>query len=177
MDKDGDGTTDVTLVKNGDEWKYIFTVADDKATYYGWEENVPAGYEVIGSGTRAKPAVTSTTKYSHTPNISDDGVKNGNYANNLNLNDVVSIPGADKLHVTLTYGGESASYDYVCAWEGSQPTYTASNNNGSAISVNGTRSLAVAAVRRLSLMCLAILLRLDIGPTEAAAEMDMDIMQ
>ena len=139
MDKDGDGTTDVTLVKNGDEWKYIFTVADDKATYYGWEENVPAGYEVIGSGTRAKPAVTSTTKYSHTPNISDDGVKNGNYANNLNLNDVVSIPGADKLHVTLTYGGESASYDYVCAWEGSQPTYTASNNNGSAISVNGTK--------------------------------------
>ena len=139
MDKDGDGTTDVTLVQNGDEWKYIFTVADDKATYYGWEENVPAGYEVIGSGTRAKPAVTSTTKYSHTPNISDDGVKNGNYANNLNLNDVVSIPGADKLHVTLTYGGESASYDYVCAWEGSQPTYTASNNNGSAISVNGTK--------------------------------------
>lgn len=139
MDKDGDGTTDVTLVEDGDEWKYIFTVADDKATYYGWEENVPDGYEVVGSGTRAKPAVTSTTKYSHTPNISDDGVKNGDYANNLNLNDVVSIPGADKLHVTLTYGGESASYDYVCAWEGSQPTYTASNNNGSAISVNGTK--------------------------------------
>lgn len=139
MDKDGDGTTDVTLVEDGDEWKYIFTVADDKATYYGWEENVPAGYEVVGSGTRAKPAVTSTTKYSHTPNISDDGVKNGNYANNLNLNDVVSIPGSDKLHVTLTYGGESASYDYVCAWEGSRPTYTASNNNGSAISVNGTK--------------------------------------
>ena len=22
MDKDGDGTTDVTLVKNGDEWKF-----------------------------------------------------------------------------------------------------------------------------------------------------------
>lgn len=139
MDKDGDGTTDVSLVKNGNEWQYSFTVADDKATYYGWEENVPSGYEVIGAGTRANPAVNTMTKYSHTPNISDDGVKNGNYANNLNLNDVVNIPGASKLHVALTYAGESANYDYVCAWVGSQPGYTASSNSGSAISVNGTR--------------------------------------
>lgn len=138
MDKDGDGTTDVSLVKNGNEWQYSFTVADDKA-YYGWEENVPSGYEVIGAGTRANPAVNTMTKYSHTPNISDDGVKNGNYANNLNLNDVVNIPGASKLHVALTYAGESANYDYVCAWVGSQPGYTASSNSGSAISVNGTR--------------------------------------
>ena len=47
MDKDGDGTTDVALVKNGNEWQYVFTVADDKATYYGWEENVPSGYAFI----------------------------------------------------------------------------------------------------------------------------------
>ena len=139
MDKDGDGTTDVSLVKNGNEWQYSFTVADDKATYYGWEENVPDGYEVVGAGTRANPAVNTMTKYSHTPNISDDGVKNGNYANNLNLNDVVNIPGASKLHVALTYAGESANYDYVCAWTGSQPGYTASSNSSSAISVNGTK--------------------------------------
>lgn len=139
MDKDGDGTTDVSLVKNGNEWQYSFTVADDKATYYGWEENVPDGYEVVGAGTRANPAVNMMTKYSHTPNISDDGVKSGNYANNLNLNDVVNIPGASKLHVTLTYAGESASYDYVCAWTGSQPGYAASSNYSSAISVNGTK--------------------------------------
>lgn len=139
MDKDGDGTTDVSLVKNGNEWQYSFTVADDKATYYGWEENVPDGYEVVGAGTRANPAVNTMTKYSHTPNISDDVVKNGNYANNLNLNDVVNIPGASKLHVALTYAGESANYDYVCAWVGSQPGYTASSNSDSAISVNGTK--------------------------------------
>lgn len=139
MDKDGDGTTDVALVKNGNEWQYVFTVADDKATYYGWEENVPSGYEVIGAGTRANPAVNAMTKYSHTPNISDDGTQSGNYANNLNLNDVVNIPGASSLHVVLTYAGESAKYDYVCAWAGSNPSYTASNNSSSAISVNGTR--------------------------------------
>lgn len=139
MDKDGDGTTDVALVKNGNEWQYVFTVADDKATYYGWEENVPSGYEVIGAGTRANPAVNAMTKYSHTPNISDDGAQSGNYANNLNLNDVVNIPGASRLHVVLTYAGESANYDYVCAWAGSNPSYTASNNSSSAISVNGTQ--------------------------------------
>ena len=34
MDKDGDGKTDVTLIKEGDEWRYIFNVADDSAMYY-----------------------------------------------------------------------------------------------------------------------------------------------
>lgn len=139
MDKDGDGTTDVALVKNGNEWQYVFTVADDKATYYGWEENVPEGYEVVGRGTRANPAVSKMEQYSHTPNVSDDGTQNGNYANNLNLNEVVTLPDADKVHVKLTYGGESASYDYVCVWKGAQPNYTASNNSSSAISVNGTK--------------------------------------
>lgn len=139
MDKDGDGTTDITLIKNDNEWQYIFTVADDKATYYAWEEDVPEGYEVVGKGTRANPAVNNQTKYSHTPNVSDDGTQSGNYANNLNLNDVVTLYGADKLHVVLKYAGESASYDYVCAWQGSQPGYTASNNYSSAISVNGTQ--------------------------------------
>ena len=137
MDKDGDGVTDVVLVKNGNEWQYTFTVADDKATYYVWEEEIPDGYEVAGSGTRANPAVNTTKKYSHTPNVGDDGVQNGNYANSLNLNDVVNIPGASSLHVTLTYAGESANYDWVCAWKGSQPGYTASSNYSSAISVNG----------------------------------------
>ena len=139
MDKDGDGMTDITLIKNDNKWQYVFTVADDKATYYAWEENVPEGYEVVGKGTRANPAVNNQTKYSHTPNVSDDGTQSGNYANNLNLNDVVTLDGADKLHVVLKYAGESASYDYVCAWQGSQPGYTASNNYSSAISINGTQ--------------------------------------
>ena len=82
------------------------------------------------------------TKYSHTPNVDDHGNKKGNYTNNLNLhgNDyVVNIPGAPTLHVKLTYGGESVSYDWVCAWTGNHPDYTASNNSSSAISVDGTQ--------------------------------------
>lgn len=140
MDTDGDEKIDVTLVKKGDQWEYLFQTKDPDAQYYGWEESVPEGYKVVGKGERKDPATNRkvTSKYSHTPNISDDGVQSGNYANNLNLNDVVTIPGATKLHVKLTYGGESASYDWVCMWEGNHPDYTASNNYSRAVSINGT---------------------------------------
>ena len=140
MDTDNDEKTDVTLVKKGDQWEYLFQTKDPDAQYYGWEESVPEGYKVVGKGERKDPATNKkeTSKYSHTPNISDDGVQSGNYANNLNLNEVVTIPGATKLHVILTYGGESASYDWVCIWEGAHPDYTASNNYGTAVRINGT---------------------------------------
>ena len=134
MDKNDDGKTDVTLVKKGDQWEYLFQTQDPDATYYGWEESVPDGYKVVGKGERKDPATNSSpTKYSHTLNISNDGVQSGNYANNLNLNDVITIPGATKLHVKITYGGESERYDWVCMWEGNHPDYTAYNNWGSSV--------------------------------------------
>lgn len=136
MDTNGDGEIDVTLVKKGDQWEYLFQTEDPDATYYGWEESVPDGYKVVGKGERKNPAKTPK-RCSHTPNISDDGVQSGNYANNLNLNNVVTIPGATKLHVKLTYGGESASYDWVCMWEGNHPEYTAGDYS-TAVSINGT---------------------------------------
>lgn len=139
MDKDGDGE-DVTLVKKGDQWEYLFQTADPDATYYGWEESVPDGYKVVGKGERKDPVINSSPiQYSHTPNISDDGVQSGNYANNSNLNDVITIPGATKLHVKLKYGGESARYDWVCMWEGNHPDYTADSNYNTAVSINGTK--------------------------------------
>lgn len=140
MDTDDDEKPDVTLVKKGDQWEYLFQTADPDAQYYGWEESVPEGYKVVGKGERKDPASNKnvTSKYSHTPNISDDGVQSGNYANNLILNDVVTIPGATKLHVKLTYGGESPRYDWVCMWEGNHPDYTAINNYNTAVRINGT---------------------------------------
>lgn len=145
MDKDNDGKTDVTLVKKGDQWEYLFRTEDPDAQYYGWEESVPAGYKVVGKGERKDPATNKkvTSKYSHTPNISDDGKQSGNYADNSNLNDVITIPGATKLHVKLTYGGESAMYgrlyDWVCMWEGNHPEYTADNDYDTAVSINDTK--------------------------------------
>ncbi len=55
LNADGEAD-DITLVKNGDEWEYLFTVQDDTADYYGWEDAVPTGYEVDGKGERANPA-------------------------------------------------------------------------------------------------------------------------
>lgn len=139
-DTDSDGKIDVTLVKKGDQWEYLFQTADPDATYYGWEESVPDGYKVVGKGERKDPVINSSPiQYSHTPNISDDGVQSGNYANNSNLNDVITIPGATKLHVKLKYGGESARYDWVCMWEGNHPDYTADSNYNTAVSINGTK--------------------------------------
>lgn len=138
-DTNGDGEIDVTLVKKGDQWEYLFQTADPDATYYGWEESVPDGYKVVGKGERKDPVINSSPiQYSHTPNISDDGVRSGNYADNSNLNDVVTIPGATKLHVKLTYGGE-AGCDWVCMWEGAHPDYTAYSDRNTAVSINGTK--------------------------------------
>lgn len=133
-----------TVVKNGDQWEYSFKVADDAAEYYGWEQEVPKGYKVEGQGTRKDPAKSEyvsmgVKKYSHTPNISDEGVQNGDYANNLKTNDVVTVPGAKKLHIELTYGGESSRYDWVSMWEGSHPDYTAVANSDSGIEINRTK--------------------------------------
>ena len=138
MDTDGNEKIDVTLVKKGDQWEYLFQTKDPDAQYYGWEESVPEGYKVVGKGERKDPASNKkvTSKYSHTPNISDDGVQSGNYANRLDLNDVVTIPGATRLHVELTYGGDR--YDWVCMWKGNHPDYTANRYN-TAVSINGKK--------------------------------------
>lgn len=135
MDTDSDGEVDVTLVKKGDQWEYLFQTEDPDAQYYGWEESVQEGYKVVGKGERKDPAIRGALiQYSHTPNISDDGVKSDDYANNLNLNDVVTIPGATKLHVKLTYGGESDYYDWVCMWEGDvSKTHTAEKDYNSSV--------------------------------------------
>ena len=73
-------------------------------------------------------ALGTITKYSHTSNVDDTGVQNGNYANNLDMNDVVTIPGASTLTVDIYYNGESVSYDWLSVWAGNYPNYTASSN-------------------------------------------------
>ena len=71
------------------------------------------------------------TKHSSTPNVAEDGTQNGNYANSLAKTDVVSIPGAKSLKVKIVYGGESANYDWACAWEGDHAGYTAKSDYSS----------------------------------------------
>ena len=61
----------------------------------------------------------SNPSYSHTSNINDDGTQIGTtkYDNNLATKDVVTIPGASSLHVTITYGTEN-NYDMLYVFRG-----------------------------------------------------------
>ena len=87
-----------------------------------------------------------TVKYSHTQNINDSGTMTSNYGNNWgNANitgtdrgntsqaHVVTIPGAEKLHVRITFSGESTSWDWACMWKGKYPNYTAYNDCSSSL--------------------------------------------
>lgn len=71
-------------------------------------------------------------KYSHTDNVDDTGKQNGNYGNNEKKTEVVTIPGADHLTVTVTYGSEGVDFDYVSIFSGSHPDYTAASNDSNA---------------------------------------------
>lgn len=121
MDKDGDGKTDVTLLKEGDEWKYIFNVADDSSLYYGWEVNPPEGYEVEnGYGTKQNPAIGA--QYARTDNIDIDGVQNGDYEGGIDTTKVYTVPVASKIIASGHYN--LADGDFLVIWNGSHPEYT-----------------------------------------------------
>ena len=132
MDKDGDGKTDVTLLKEGDEWKYIFNVADDSSLYYGWEVNPPEGYEVEnGYGTKQNPAIG--IQYARTDNIDIDGVQNGEYEGGIDTTKVYTVPGASTLNIKMM--SDVTDGDYVVLWSGSHTDYTAVNDSDKGIKI------------------------------------------
>ena len=57
------------------------------------------------------------TKYSHTPNVGDDGISNGTYIINSDITDTVTINGASSLNVAVYYDTESYYYDYVSIYQ------------------------------------------------------------
>ena len=59
------------------------------------------------------------TKIAKTDNVGEDGTQtSGSYGNNVAKNQVITIPGAKSLKVSITYQTESTSYDWVCLYEG-----------------------------------------------------------
>jgi surface protein len=155
------------ITKDGNTWTYEFSVADDSAKYYAYEESVE-GYissndvNSYGVVTKDEPLTITNTanelpkepkpaslslsktadgkqltdrpaeKYSHTSNIDDTGKANKMYDDDLNpKGNVVTVPGASKLHVKLYYSTESPDYDWVCVWAGSHLDYTAYENYSS----------------------------------------------
>lgn len=79
--------------------------------------------------------IERVNKYSHTPNVSDEGKQNSNYENSYTMTDVVTVDRAYKLRVALTWGGEK-SFDWVSVWAGSHPDYTSADNYGTGIVYN-----------------------------------------
>ena len=92
MDKDGNGEIDVTLVKKGDQWEYLFQTEDPDAQYYGWEESVPDGYKVVGKGERKDPVISNQPDFSITNE--EEKVTEPEYGS-LKLSKVVTGEGAD----------------------------------------------------------------------------------
>ena len=74
--------------------------------------------------------ILSSTRIAHTDNVDDEGNKKYNYQAGMTKLDVISIPGATKLHLTLTYGMYAVNprFNFVCVWEGAHPEYTAADN-------------------------------------------------
>ena len=92
MDKNDDEKPDVTLVKKGDQWEYLFQTKDPNATYYGWEESVPNGYKVVGKGERKDPAISNQPDFSITNE--EETAAEQKYGS-LKLSKVVAGEGAD----------------------------------------------------------------------------------
>ena len=113
---------DVYAVYVADSHTITFHSGDSGQFSHGGDTNV-----VIYGAPIYDPKVV----YSHTPNIDDNGAAAGTYGNSLNLADVVSIPGASSLRVTLKYTTEP--YDYVCLWEGAHSDYTVASNYGASL--------------------------------------------
>ena len=67
-------------------------------------------------------------KVSHTPNLDDDWNKLSEYADYLDINDVVTISWAEKLHIVITYWWENCC-DYVAMWTWAHPEYSVNNYN------------------------------------------------
>lgn len=95
MDTDSDREVDVTLVKKGDQWEYLFQTKDPDAVYYGWEEKVPDGYKVVGKGERKDPAISNQSDFSITNE--EETAAEPEYGS-LKLSKVVAGEGADLSH-------------------------------------------------------------------------------
>ena len=94
--------------------KEIFKVIVDENSNYDVQK------KYIGKNQRTE------IRYSHTPNINDEGIASSNYGYNLSLTDTIKIEGAESLNVEVYYSTYTASTNWVCVYDGSV-TPTASN--------------------------------------------------
>ena len=92
-----------------------FTVTyDANGGYFGEDASSTLNQVIYVQSDKAH--ITKTAK---TDNVDTDGAQTSeSYGNNVAKNQVVTIPGAESLKVTITYQTESANCDWVCLYEG-----------------------------------------------------------
>ena len=105
-----------------------FTVTyDANGGYFGEDTS-----STLNQVTYIKSDKAHITKIAKTDNVGEDGAQtSGSYGNNVAKNQVITIPGAENLKVTVTYQTESTSYDWVCLYEGLDITPAQGNYNQS----------------------------------------------
>lgn len=114
-------------------------LGETKNVYAVWEERETLTVKLHSNGLKFDDNTEETTlkfvqtcqtlpikvtRYSHTSNIDDEGNTNTTYSSNLATKDVVTIPGAKRLKVTVRYTTENG-WDYLYVFTGE---YTGSVN-------------------------------------------------
>ena len=158
-DYEGTGENDKTTIYYG----FYITPDTPKGTYEGSEityeakENTATvvfdGNGLYFNGDESQTTNTAnyiietsdnTEKYSHTPNVNNAGVKEANLNYGVAVNSVVTIPGAAKLNIELTYGGGlwyGSQFGYLSFWTGSHPDYRANTNYETGIQSCGSSAV------------------------------------
>ena len=101
-------------------------VYDGNGLYFNGDES-----QTTNTAEYVVETTDNTEKYSHTPNVTDEGVQEGDVKYNTFGNNVITIPGAASVKVNLTYGGGYAynyQMGYMSFWQGAHPDYRANVN-------------------------------------------------
>jgi len=104
----------------------INNLEENTTLYANWiKEDIVVTYDANGGNfdnnlltNNINYSYETKTKYSHTPNVDDNGVATGTYGLNVKLTDIVSIPGANNIDVKLWYSTNNGAY----AWMAIYPT-------------------------------------------------------
>lgn len=126
-----------TTFQPGGDFGIDQTTLNNTTLYAMWQsQGIRITYDANGGYFNNNPAQTTSiisytvetsteTKIAKTSNISDDGVQDGGYGDNVENIQTVSFPGASSLKVTVTYQTESTGFDWLAIYDGSvTPTRT-----------------------------------------------------
>lgn len=140
VSSDGNWSVDLSLTGEITELEFVavdnfdHTVTESRYVYYtplSVTYNANGGSFTSGATNLVNYVKAPVVKTSKTANVSADGTThNGGYGDNQEILDVVTIPGATQLEVTVTYATEGYGWDWVAIYDGSV-TPTASNYNDS----------------------------------------------